>query len=87
MYPPGRGSPAVIDDPPTPRLLALHQPSRILGTEDRGGDVDVHEGEEFLDGQVFDGDLGEGDSGVLYEVQEVEVEGKVAGGLENGGLC
>jgi hypothetical protein len=48
--------PSIIDNPPTLRLLRLHHPRSILRTEDSGRDVDIHDREEILDVEVFEGD-------------------------------
>jgi hypothetical protein len=41
--------PAIVDDPATLGLLALHQPHGVFSTEYRCGDVDVHHRHELID--------------------------------------
>jgi hypothetical protein len=48
--------PSIIDNPPTLRFLLLHQPRSILRTKHSGRDIDIHDREEILDVEVFEGD-------------------------------
>ena len=49
---------AVVDDAPAARALALHQPERLLGAEERAGQVDVHHLLPLLGGQIFQRNAG-----------------------------
>ena len=57
----------VIDNPPAARRLALHHAERVLGAQERTGQIDVHHVRPLLERQVLDRDVAGADAGVVEQ--------------------
>ena len=56
---------AVIDDTPAARILALHNPDRLLSAQEDTGQVGVHNSFPLLEGEFFDGHIRRANSRIV----------------------